>query len=42
MVAIAALAERLHGKPIQVIDIDDERPQVPSFIMTEDTHIAIK
>jgi len=36
------LADRLHGKPIQAIDIDDERPNVPVFIMPEDTHIAIK
>jgi hypothetical protein len=37
-----ALADRLYGKPIQAIDIDDERPSVPVFIMPEDTHIAIK
>ncbi len=42
LAAAAELADRLHGKPIQAIDIDDERPNVPVFIMPEDTHIAIK
>ena len=42
LAAAAELADRLHGKPIQAIDIDDERPNVPVFIMPEDAHIAIK
>ena len=42
MAAVAALADRLHGKPIQAIDIDDERPHVPVFIMPADARIAIK
>lgn len=42
LAAAAELADRLHGKPIQAIDIDDERPNVPCFIMPEGTAIAIK
>jgi hypothetical protein len=36
------LADRLHGKPVQAVDIDDERRDLPMFIMPPDTHIAIK
>jgi hypothetical protein len=42
LAAAAALADRLHGKPIQAIDIDDQRPNIPVFIMPADAHIAIK
>jgi hypothetical protein len=42
LAAAGELADRLHGKPIQAIDIDDERPTVPVFIMPQDAHIAIK
>ena len=42
LAAAAEIADRLHGKAIQAIDIDDERPNVPVFIMPADTHIAIK
>jgi hypothetical protein len=40
--AASELADPLHGKPVQAIDIDDERPNVPVFIMPQDAHIAIK
>jgi hypothetical protein len=33
LAATSEIADRLHGKPVQAIDIDDERPQVPCFIM---------
>jgi hypothetical protein len=42
LAAASELADRLHGKPIQAVDIDDERPNVPVFIMPEGTAIAIK
>jgi len=42
LAAAGELADRLHGRPIQAIDIDDERPNVPVFIMPGDTEIAIK
>jgi hypothetical protein len=33
LAAAAQLADRLHGRPIQAIDVDDGRPDVPCFIM---------
>jgi hypothetical protein len=42
LAAASELADRLHGKPVQAIDIDDDRPSVPCFIMPEGTKIAIK
>ena len=42
LAAASELADRLHGKPIQAVDIDDERPSAPCFIMPEGTRIAIK
>jgi hypothetical protein len=42
LAAASELADRLHGKPVQAVDIADERPNVPVFIMPPGTHIAIK
>jgi hypothetical protein len=42
LAAASEIADRLHGKPVQAVDIDDERPNVPVFIMPQDAHIAIK
>jgi hypothetical protein len=42
LAAASEIADRLHGKPVQAVDIDDERRDVPVFIMPPDTHIAIK
>ena len=41
LAAASELADRLYGKPVQAVDIDDERRDVPVFIMPPDTHIAI-
>jgi hypothetical protein len=35
-------AARFPRKPVQAVDIDDERTQVPVFHQAADTHIAIK
>ena len=41
MAAASELADRLHGRALQAVEID-ERPQVPCFIMPAGTEIAIK
>jgi hypothetical protein len=40
--AAAELADRLHGRPVQALDIDDGRPDVPCFIMPPGTEITIQ
>jgi hypothetical protein len=42
LAAALELGDRLHGKPVQAIDIDDERPSVPCLIMPQDAQISIK
>jgi hypothetical protein len=42
LAAAAELADRLHGRAVQAIDVDDGRPDVPYFIMPPGTEIAIK
>ena len=42
LAAAAELADRLHGRSIQALEIEDDRPEVPCFIMPPGTKIAIK
>jgi hypothetical protein len=41
LTAAAELADRLHGRAIQAIEIDD-RPDVPCFLMPPGSRIATK
>jgi hypothetical protein len=41
--AVAAqLADRLHGRAIQAVDIDDGRPEVPVFLLPPGARVATK
>jgi hypothetical protein len=42
LAAAAELADRLHGRAVEAVDIDDGRSDVPCFIMPPGTKIAIK
>jgi hypothetical protein len=42
LAAASELADRLHGRAVQAMEIDDGRPDVPCFIMPPGTHIAIE
>jgi hypothetical protein len=42
LAAASELANRLHGRPVQAIDIDDERPAAPVFVLPEGTSVAMK
>jgi integrase len=41
LAAAKELADRLHGRAIQAVEIDD-RPDVPVFVFPPGTHIAIE
>jgi hypothetical protein len=42
LAAAAELADRLHAKPVQAVDIADERPTVPVFLLPEGARVATK
>jgi hypothetical protein len=42
LAAAAELADRLHGRAVQAVEIDDDRPDVPCFIMPPGSEIAIR
>jgi hypothetical protein len=42
LAAAAELADRLHGRAVQAVDIEDDRPHVPVFIMPPGTTVAIE
>jgi hypothetical protein len=39
---VRVVADRLHGKPVQAVDIADERPTVPVFLLPEGARVATK
>ena len=42
LAAASELADRLHGRPTQVADVDDERPAVPVYLLPEGARVATK
>ena len=42
LAAAKELADRLDGRAIQAVEIDDDGPEVPVFVFPPGTHIAIE
>ena len=42
LAAASELADRLHGRAVQAVDIDDDGRDVPTFVFPPGTRIAIE
>jgi hypothetical protein len=40
--AAAELADRLHGRAVQAVEMEDDRQDVPCFIMPPGSRIAVE
>jgi hypothetical protein len=42
LAAAAELADRLHGRAVQAIDVDDGRPDVPVYLLPPGARVGTK